>query len=367
MKLRFIIAWCLFGCQLAFSACSDDDGPLEVVFRLQKTVPAALRDTIFVDNTVNYLTVEIESNVSYKSVHPQWLKKAESPVIGNNPLIVKYVVEKFKENGRRDGVITLSAADGSKSFSLQVCQTNVVEDTRELLFEDDFEGDAFDDTKWGYEPKDVSAWNYYVVQDAEHVQVKDGNLWVRATWDAATSTPKTGAVSTHGKFSFTYGEIQVRAKFVRAGQGGWPAIWMMPETALISGWPDCGELDIMERLNNETKYYSTVHMNNTYRPNPYTITPTMDPSGYNVYGMKKSPNKIEFYLNGEKTLTMEKPADANEIVKWPFETDFYLILNQACADQGKSGMSFWPGLVTDPSALPYEMAVDWVKVYKLEE
>lgn len=356
-------------CQMMLGACSDDDKKDDgvVVFNLLKTVPERVRDTIFVDNTIQTITVELESNVSCSSVQPGWLQKAESPLIENNRLEVKFVVEKYAGNGHRDGEITLTAADRSQSVTLKVRQTNVVEDNRILLFSDDFEGTVLDDSKWIYEPKGASAWNYYVTNGAEQVEVRDGHLHLRATWDAATETPKTGAVSTHGKFSMNYAEIQVKAKFTRAGQGGWPAIWMMPETPLFQGWPDCGELDIMERLNNETQFYSTVHLNEAYRPNPYTMTPAIDPSDYNIYGMKKSPGKVEFYLNGVKTLTVEKPAVMPDPKAWPFDTDFYLILNQACADKGRSGMTFWPGLVTDSSLLPFEMVVDWVKVYEMEE
>ena len=368
-KVKWVMV--LFGlcCQMVLAACLDDDAGEDgtTVFRLLSTTPERVRDTIFVNNAVQTLTVELESNVDCKSTQPSWLKRAVSPALENNRLTVKYVVEKYLENGWRDGEITLTAADGSLSYALKVKQTNRVEDTRTLLFCDDFEGNTLDISKWIYEPKAGSAWNYYVSNGTEQVEVKEGNLYLRATWDAASHPPKTGAVSTHGKFSMEYGEIQVKAKFTRAGQGGWPAIWMMPQTPLFQGWPDCGELDIMERLNQEAKIYSTVHLNEAYRPDPYTVTPVIDPSDYNIYGMKKYPGKVEFYLNGEKTLTVEKPESLTDGKAWPFDTDFYLILNQACADQGASGLSFWPGLVSDSSLLPFEMAVDWVKVYALEE
>ena len=368
-RLVYITILLLTGAELLLAACSDKDGGNDdaVVFNLLKTTPERVRDTIFIDNTIQTITLELESNVNCKSVQPDWLRKAESPAIENNRLVVKYVVEKYVADGFRDGDIQLSAADGSHAFTLKVRQTNVIVDDRVLIFSDDFEGSALDQTKWVYESKAGSAWNYYVANGTDQVEVKDGHLYVRATWDAATKTPKTGAVSTHSKFSFDYGEIEVKAKFTRAGQGGWPAIWMMPETPLFQGWPDCGELDIMERLNSDQFIYSTVHLNTNYRPNPYTMTPAIDPTGYNVYGMKKYPGKVEFYLNGVKTLTVTKPAVMPDPKAWPYDTDFYLILNQACADQGVSGLEFWPGLVNNPAELPFEMAVDWVRVYELEE
>ena len=65
----------------------------------------------------------------------------------------------------------------------------------------------------------------------------------------------TGGVYTKGKKAFTNGRIEICAKLNAAG-GAWPAIWMLPEGA---AWPSGGEIDIMERLNNDSIAYQTVH------------------------------------------------------------------------------------------------------------
>lgn len=362
----------LVGAILLFAGCSSDKGTEAVVFTFLKSTPEAVKDTIYAAADLDRMTIRIETNVGYTSRHPQWLQKAETPETSGMIDIV-YLLEPNTGDEDRIGTVTLSAPDGSGAFTLVLRQAKqaggepVNPPDERLLFEDNFDGSALDMTKWVYEPKSGSPWNYYIVNGADQVQVRDGNLYVRATWDAATKTPKTGAVSTHGKFSLEYGEVQVRAKFVRSGQGAWPAIWMMPEHALFAGWPDCGELDIMERLNNESRIYSTVHLNDAFRPDPNTVMPNVNAADYNIYGMKKYPGRIEFYLNGVKTLTIEKSAQATDPKAWPFDTDFYLIINQACADQGASGKEFWPGLVDNPGSLPFEMAVDWVRVYRNEE
>ena len=365
--MNILKLWMIAGIGL-LAACSEENKGEDTEFEFLKSEPQAVRDTIFIDRSVTRITIDLQTGAGYKSSHPEWLKKGETPA-NSSVIAIPYLVDKYTGGEFRDGTITLSTPDGKQRFSLVVRQKGAGEEPvpdERLLFMDDFEGTTLDFNKWRYESKAGSAWNYYVADDDERVQVKDGNLYVRATWDAQTKTPRTGAVSTQGLFSFDYGEIQVRAKFVRAGQGGWPAIWMMPQTPLLQGWPDCGEIDIMERLNQETKIYTTIHLNETFRPDPYFKTPGVNPAEYNVYGMKKYPGKMEFYLNGVRTFTVEKTAGQASLQAWPFDTDFYLIINQACADQGASGMSFWPGLVGDPSELPFEMAVDWVKVYKLE-
>lgn len=240
-----------------------------------------------------------------------------------------------------------------------------------LVFSDEFEGTAYNTKNWNsYQTQSWSAaWNKYVIpNDASLSEVKDGNLYLRARWNKEKNLPETGAIQSLNKFSFKYGKLEVRAKFTRSGQGGWPAIWLMPQNEIFKGWPDCGEIDIMERLNNDGFVYQVIHQSSAekveLKPSPY-VTVTINTSDYNVFGIIKSENKIEFYVNGVISLTHSKSGVAS--VRWPFETDFYLIMNYACADKGDSGINFWPGKVTSTDGFPYEMAIDWVKIYSWEE
>lgn len=58
-------------------------------------------------------------------------------------------------------------------------------------------------------------------------------------------------LKTQGLRTFQYGYIEVRAKVPPGGpsyQGYWPAIWTLGADITTSGWPKCGEIDIMEHL-----------------------------------------------------------------------------------------------------------------------
>lgn len=70
---------------------------------------------------------------------------------------------------------------------------------------------------------------------------------------------KTGGVQSLGKAEFQYGKIEICARFTKTAKGGWPAIWMMPAKPVYSGWPACGEIDIMEQLNHDGIVYQTIH------------------------------------------------------------------------------------------------------------
>ncbi|PTN06294.1 glycoside hydrolase family 16 protein [Mangrovibacterium marinum] len=240
-----------------------------------------------------------------------------------------------------------------------------------LVFEDNFDGTAYDTQNWSsYQTQSwSSAWNRYVVpNDASLAEVSDGALHMRARWNDETDLPETGAIQSVGKYSFTYGKLEVRAKFTRSGKGAWPAIWLMPQNAVYNGWPDCGEIDVMERLNNDAFVYQVIHQSASpgqeLKPAP-SATKSIDLNEYNTYGIIKSENKIEFQVNGKTTFTHVKNAVNG--TRWPYETDFYIILNYACADKGDSGVYFWPGSVTDTTGFPYEMAIDYVKVWQLKD
>lgn len=238
----------------------------------------------------------------------------------------------------------------------------------QLVFEDDFNGNTYNTKYWSSYPekKGTSPWNRYVVDDAALAEVKNGNLHVKARWNQETNLPETGAILTKGKFSFKYGKVEVRAKFNSAGQGGWPAIWLMPQNEIYPGWPNAGEIDIMERLNTDGFVHQVVHQSDANVEHISSgKTPTIKPSEYNTYGIVKSPNRIEFYVNNELTMVHKPINDFKE--RWPFETDYYIILNHASADKGQAGVYFWPGHVTSTDNFPYEMAVDYVKVWEFVE
>lgn len=238
----------------------------------------------------------------------------------------------------------------------------------ELVLEDNFDGYRYNTNLWSSYPSEnaKSPWNKYVTDDKDLAEVKNGNLFLRARWNSKTDLPETGAILTKDKFSFKYGKIEVRAKFNRLGQGGWPAIWLLAQNEIYTGWPNAGEIDIMEQLNSDNFVHQAVHQTNdeskriSIEKKPFPLISTTE---YNTYSVVKLPNRIEFYVNNQLTMVHEPKGDSAK--RWPFETDYYIILNYASADKGQSGVKFWPGLVTSTEGFPYEMAVDYVKVWKV--
>lgn len=231
-----------------------------------------------------------------------------------------------------------------------------------LIFEDNFnKSGSFNSKKWSYAPRANPAWARFLTEGKDYVSQKNGNLVLRMDnkFIVNDSIPfHSGGIQTAGKFSFLYGKVEVRAKFTQ-GKGSWPAIWMMPEQPhAYGGWPNSGEIDIMEHVNNEVNIHQTIHNaaeTNEKGGSSSTKSTKYIKNEFNIYGIIWDPQKIEFYVNNQLTYTYHKKDNATS-KEWPFDKPFYLILNQ-------SGGAGWPGKI-DEKDLPFEMQVDYVKVYQ---
>ena len=238
--------------------------------------------------------------------------------------------------------------------------------TYQLVWADEFSGTgAFDSTKWAFCPRGTAAWTKYLTSSPAYAsQDGGGNLVLKmdnATIPGDPVAYHSGGIQSQGKFSITYGKVEVRAKFSQ-GQGSWPAIWMMPEpaTAHPGGWPTCGEIDIMEHVDNTSVVNGTVHnstVDNANGASTATYSAPYNTTDYNIYDLVWTPTDITFYVNNVPEYTYSKVASAGW-QQYPYDVPFYIILNM-------SGGAGWPGAITNTD-LPFTMQVDYVRVYQLK-
>ena len=108
----------------------------------------------------------------------------------------------------------------------------------------------------------------YYTNSTDNVKVLDVNGAVDGKALAITAKRQSdgsitsGRIKTLDKQYVKYGKIEARIKTSNGMQPGvWPAFWMMGNDINSTGWPNCGEIDIMEHRNAETQVIGTLHWN----------------------------------------------------------------------------------------------------------
>lgn len=172
-------------------------------------------------------------------------------------------------------------------------------------------------------------------------------------------------LKTQGLFSFRYGRLEVRAKVPEA-QGFWPAAWLLGNDINTAGWPACGEMDVLERVNAAAKpdwNAGSIHGTG------FTGTPIGEtfnfPSGqtaaqWHTYGMIWSEGKVSYYIdNPASPYVTFTPASLSPYpgAVWPFDFEpSFILLNLAVGGS-------YPGSPDSTTPFPSEYVVDYVRIY----
>jgi len=242
-----------------------------------------------------------------------------------------------------------------------------------LVWSDEFNGtngSAIDTSKWSFDIGG-NGWGNNELQTytnrTDNAFIANGSLVIKTlkeTFTGPDNIPRnytSARLLTRDKFSQTYGRFEARMK-LPFGQGIWPAFWMLGDNIGTAGWPNCGEVDIMENIGREP---STVH--GTFHGPGYSGGAGISasyalPNGqkfsddFHTFAVEWEPNVMRFYVDGllYKTRT---PADLPAGKTWVFDHPFFILLNVAV------GGSF-PGSPDATSVFPQQMQVDYVRVYQ---
>ena len=171
----------------------------------------------------------------------------------------------------------------------------------------------------------------------------------------------TGGIKSYGLFGFTYGYVEARI-FTNSWTGHFPAFWMMPEDQ-SAGWPDCGEIDIWETIDNQSTSYHTVHSNWTYdlgyKNNPQSsFSATVPYDRYHTFGLMWDETSLTWFVDGKQVGKYSKSTNQSHLDQgqWPYDKHFHLILNQSV------GNNSWAANADVTHT--YETRFDWVRVYQ---
>jgi len=184
-----------------------------------------------------------------------------------------------------------------------------------------------------------------------------GNLAITAREESFNGQSYTSArIKTQGLFDKAYGRFEARIK-LPIGRGIWPAFWMLGADFDEVGWPQTGEIDIMEYRGQEpTVVLGSVHGPGYSGGNAlstrFTASTRLD-LDFHVYRVDWEPDRITWYMDEQVYAVVRRNQVPGE---WVFDDPFFMILNVAV------GGTF-VGSEIDAS-FPQTMLVDYVRVYE---
>jgi hypothetical protein len=226
-----------------------------------------------------------------------------------------------------------------------------------LVWFDEFDGTgAINTSKWSTETGG-GGWGNQEEQNyttsTTNVKREGGILKIKAIKESNGSYT-SARIKTQDKFEFKYGRIEIRAKLPSA-QGTWPALWMLGANYPDVGWPQCGEIDIMEQFQDKNKVKSTLHwkLPNGERGEYGLDTTNPTSNEFHIYSIDWTPNSITSYLDGTQFFVMNTSGVEPY---FPFNENFFFIFNVAMG--GTLGGDIDPNFTEDT------MEVDYIRVYQ---
>jgi beta-glucanase (GH16 family) len=253
-----------------------------------------------------------------------------------------------------------------------------------LVWHDEFDGpngSLPDPAKWTYD-LGGGGWGNQELESytnrAENAHIENGNLVITARKenyegsDQVTREYTSARLKTQGHFSQAYGRFEARIK-IPAGQGMWPAFWMLGDNITSAGWPKCGEIDIMENIGREPAIiHGSLH-------GPLTTGSASDltaaaklgsgkefAADFHLYAVEWDPGTVRFYVDSTLYATFTPDSTSSNSAasdsaaaragSWVFDHPFFLLLNVAVGGN-------WAGPPDATSTFPQTMLVDYVRVY----
>jgi len=294
------------------------------------------------------------------------------------------------------------------NFDLSLEQDAQEQSDWTLVWQDEFEGSEVDDTKWSFEENCWGGGNneqQCYTNRAVNSFVENGKLTILAQQETFTgpdnpngdtsslaTLPYTSArLRTLNKAEWTYGRFEINAK-LPAGQGTWPAIWMLPTDYVYGTWAASGEIDIMEAVNlkaqsdapgaepgdledrtHGTLHYGRIWPGNVSSGTDYAIPSGVNPAdGFHEYAIEWEDGEIRWYVDDVHYATQTSDGwysqYQDEDGVWitgegsaPFNERFHLLLNVAVGGAWASNVNE-KGI--DSSVFPQTMEIDYVRVYE---
>jgi beta-glucanase (GH16 family) len=232
-------------------------------------------------------------------------------------------------------------------------------------------GSAPDASKWNVDvrPSGLNKELDYDTDDRKNSFLDgNGNLVFQAIQEnyvdaqgVTSSQPYTSArLDTQGKLEQTYGKFEARIQLPPGGKGIWPAFWLLGSDIDQAGWPDCGEVDILEmRGSQPSRILSSLHGPKYYGSdsynNPYVLPAGTFGDAFHTFAFEWTPDAVRWLLDGEPYFVVTSASVARRGHDWVYDHPFFIILNLAVG-------GIFDGDPEASTVFPQQMRVDYVSV-----
>ncbi len=247
------------------------------------------------------------------------------------------------------------------------------------VWSDEFDGAAgarVDSAKWRHDTADGCAagncgWGtnekeYYTALPENIALNGLGQLMIVARTAPAGLTCYYGPcrytstkITTRGKLHVVPGRVEASIK-LSAGQGLWPAFWMLGSGFPTTPWPACGELDIMEnRGSAPATTSSAVHgpgySGNTPFAHAHSLAPGTVADAFHTFAVEWDSLRVRFFVDDTVHYVVTR-ADIEQFGTSVLDRSYFLILNLAVGGN-------FDGDPASDAIFPATMLVDYVRVY----
>lgn len=245
-------------------------------------------------------------------------------------------------------------------------------DTLTLVWSDEFDAAQLDPEDWFFATGDGTeeglpgGWGnnelqYYLPDSA---QLGNGMLTITAREEQLGAFNYTSArINTSDRFAFRYGRIEARMR-LPAGQGLWPAFWLLSQDSPYGTWAATGEIDVMEAINlggsGGNTVFGTIHYGGEFPGNLSTsetyLVATDATADFHTYALEWDVAEIRWYVDDVLYAAQNAWSSTAAPYPAPFDQPFHILFNVAVGGN-------FPGSPNANTVFPVTMDVDWVRVY----
>ena len=250
------------------------------------------------------------------------------------------------------------------------------------VWSDEFDGVSgshIDTTNWSYETSDgcqvgICGWGNsekeYYTDSTDNIALNgQGQLQIVARTAPAGLSCYYGPcrytsakITTRGKMLASPGRVEARIK-LPAGQGLWPAFWMLGHGNPVTPWPDCGEIDIMENKGSQLSTTSSaLHGPGYSGATPFAHSHDL-PSGklaedFHTFAVEWDSLHVRWFVDDTAHYGVTRDA-VRRYGKSVLDQPFFVILNLAVGGH-------FDGDPQSDAIFPAAMLVDYVRVFALK-